>query len=185
MLPRREYLLGAIQYVLFNFFLWLHIHISWRQLQRVGALQQIQDVGKTPWSVVFSCSWDWEPASFRWPRSWVRWRGSSRRCFQCPLGENITIAMGIWCFPGLCSQHYLETRNYCLGRNRACFSLGTWVWIRIHISTMPAFVKMALFFFFFSRLMWFCFRLRSWLLTTISPTMFLKNVSMCSWVLGT
>lgn len=66
---------------------------------------------------------------------------------QCPesLGENAAIAMGILCFPGLCSQHCLETRSYCLDRKRACFSLGIWTWIRIHIPTMPSFVKMTFF----------------------------------------
>lgn len=93
---------------------------------------------------------------------------------QCPesLGENAAIAMGILCFPGLCSQHCLETRSYCLDRKRACFSLGIWTWIRIHIPTMPPFVKMNFF-----RLLWVFFRLRSWLLTTISPTVYV-------WVWG-
>lgn len=91
---------------------------------------------------------------------------------------HLAITMGIWCFPGLCRQHSLKTRNYCLGRKRGCFSLQwEWTWIRIHISTMPPFVKMGGFLFiYFFGLCDFFFRLRSLSLMTISPTMFLKNV---------
>lgn len=55
--------------------------------------------------------------------------------------ETAAIAMGIRGFPELCSLHCLRTRNYCSRRNRGCFSLGIWAWIRIRIST-PPFVKM-------------------------------------------
>lgn len=67
--------------------------------------------------------------------------------------ETAAIAMGIWGFPELCSLHCLRTRNHCPCRNRGCFSLGIWAWIRIHIST-PPFVKMGDFFFYFFFGLW-------------------------------
>lgn len=121
---QKEYSFGAFQYDLLNFSLSTsYSHLIRTTLEggspAANTRHRSQD---TRTSCVFLL--DWERASFQWPQPWVGW--FFQTVFPASLGENAAITMGIRCFPGLCSQHRLETRNYCSDRKRAYFSLGIW-----------------------------------------------------------